>query len=289
MARILITGAHGMLGEDLQRVLIEHDVTAFGRGDLDITNEAAVRSAVNDYDAVINAAAYTAVDNAETDEDAALLINGTGPTNLARATRLSGAKLVQISTDYVFDGSATTPYAENTPHAPISAYGRTKAAGEKGVLTEHPDGSYIVRTAWLYGQNGANFAQTMLNLAAKLDTFTVVDDQFGQPTWTRDLASQIALLIDSDAAPGIYHGTNSGKTSWRGFAQAVLSEAGLDPARVHPTDSASFVRPAPRPSYSVLGHDAWVAAGLPPMRPWREALHAAFEADTFTLTPSKEQ
>ncbi len=289
MAQILITGARGMLGHDLQRALSHHDVTALGRADLDITDAEAVRSTVVGYDVIINAAAYTAVDNAETDEDAALALNGYGPLNLARAAREMNAKLIQVSTDYVFDGSAATPYAEKTPHAPISAYGRTKAAGEAYVLAEHPLGSFVVRTAWLYGKNGGNFAQTMLNLAAKLDTFSVVDDQVGQPTWTLDLAAQIAVLIDSDAPAGIYHGTNSGTTTWRGFAQAILSEAGLDPERVLPTDSASFVRPAPRPSYSVLGHDAWTRAGLTPMRPWRDALHSAFEDGTFVVVPAEAE
>ncbi|MFC4222924.1 dTDP-4-dehydrorhamnose reductase [Lysinibacter cavernae] len=282
MTRILITGAAGMLGNDLQRIFIDHDVTALGRSGLDITDADAVQTAVAGHDVVINAAAYTAVDQAETDEEAAFAINATGPLYLAIAARETGAKLIQVSTDYVFDGSATSPYPESTPHNPISAYGRTKAAGETAVLREHPAGAFIVRTAWLYGQHGPNFAKTMLSLAAKLDTLTVVDDQHGQPTWTLDLAQQIRLLLESDAPAGIYHGTNSGETTWRGFARQVFSLAGLDPDRVGPTDSASFVRPAPRPSYSVLGHDAWTAAGLQPMRLWTDALASAFADGAFS-------
>ncbi|MBC7442263.1 MAG: dTDP-4-dehydrorhamnose reductase [Ramlibacter sp.] len=281
MTRYLITGAAGMLGRDLQAALAGRDVTAFDRTELDITDQDAVLAAVTGFDVIINAAAYTQVDDAETNEDAAYAINATGPRNLAVAAAATGAKLVQVSTDYVFDGSATSPYLEDTPINPISAYGRTKAAGEAFVLAEHPAGSYIVRTAWLYGQHGPNFPKTMLKLAAARDTLSVVDDQVGQPTWTADLAAQIVALPDSDAPAGIYHGTSSGVTSWFGFAQAVFAAAGLDPARVTPTDSSQFVRPAPRPSYSVLGHDAWATAGLAPIRDWRDALAAAAQQGTF--------
>lgn len=270
--RYLITGASGMLGTDLQTVLAGQDVTALGRADLDVTDLDAVRAAVAGHDVVINAAAYTKVDDAEGDEDAAYAVNATGAKNLAIAAREAGAKLIQVSTDYVFDGAATTPYAETAPRAPISAYGRTKAAGEELAVAEHPTGTYIVRTAWLYGQHGPNFAATMLRLAGSHPTVSVVVDQLGQPTWTADLARQIVLLAESDAPAGAYHGTNSGQGSWFDFTRAIFSEAGLDPERVLPTDSTAFVRPAPRPSYSVLGHDGWAAVGLPEMRDWREAL-----------------
>jgi dTDP-4-dehydrorhamnose reductase len=186
-----------------------------------------------------------------------------------------------VSTDYVFDGHATEPYAEDTPRDPINAYGRTKAAGEELALAAHPDGTYVVRTAWLYGAGGPNFAKTMVKLADSHETVSVVDDQLGQPTWTGDLAARIVELLDADAPAGIYHGTNSGEATWYGFARAVFAQAGLDPERVKPTDSATFVRPAPRPSYSVLGHDAWAKAGLPPMRPWEDALAAATAAGLF--------
>ncbi len=272
MTRYLITGAAGMLGRDLQAALAGRDVTALDRAGLDITDLAAVMAATVGFDVIINAAAYTKVDDAEANEDAAYAINAVGPHNLALAAAAQNARLVQISTDYVFDGSATEPYSEDTTIDPISAYGRTKAAGEAFVLATHPTGSYIVRTAWLYGEHGPNFPKTMLKLAAARDTLTVVDDQVGQPTWTADLAAQVVALLDANAPAGIYHGTNSGVTSWFGFAQAVFAQANLDPARVTPTDSSQFVRPAPRPSYSVLGHDAWQSAGLAPMRDWREAL-----------------
>ncbi|WP_353815361.1 dTDP-4-dehydrorhamnose reductase [Agromyces sp. SYSU T00266] len=273
--RVLVTGANGMLGRDLQSALAGRHVTALGRADLDVTDAAAVAAAVAGHDVVVNCAAYTKVDDAESHEDLAYAVNATGTANLAAACATVGARLVTISTDYVFDGNATEPYAENLPRDPINAYGRTKAAGEELALAAHPDGTYIVRTAWLYGKHGANFAQTMLNLAKSKDTWSVVDDQLGQPTWTADLAAQIMALLDADAPAGTYHGTNSGQATWYEFARAVLEECGLDPERITPTDSSTFVRPAPRPSYSVLGHDAWAAAGIPEMRPWREALAEA--------------
>ncbi|KQM25581.1 NAD(P)-dependent oxidoreductase [Frigoribacterium sp. Leaf8] len=274
-SKYLVTGARGMLGTDLLEALFGRDVTVLGRADLDVTDRDAVFAAVQGHDVVINAAAYTAVDAAETDEETALAVNGTAAGLLAEATASVGAKLVQVSTDYVFDGDAASPYAEDATIAPVSAYGRTKAEGEKLALAANPEGTFIVRTAWLYGAHGGNFAKTMVKLAGSHDTVKVVDDQLGQPTWTADLAAQIVALLDSDAPAGVYHGTNSGSTSWFEFARAVFDEAGLDPARVLPTDSSTFVRPAPRPSYSVLGHDAWARAGLTPMRPWREALAEA--------------
>jgi dTDP-4-dehydrorhamnose reductase len=270
--RYLITGASGMLGRDLQAALAGREVTALGRADLDVTDAAAVAAAVRGHDVVLNCAAYTKVDDAETHEAEAYAANATGPANLATACADLVARLVTISTDYVFDGRATTPYAEDLPRDPINAYGRTKAAGEELALEAHPEGTFVVRTAWLYGEHGPNFARTMLQLAASRDTWSVVDDQLGQPTWTADLAAQLVAMLDADAPAGIYHGTNSGEATWFEFARAVLEDSGLDPERITPTDSSAFVRPAPRPSYSVLGHDAWAAAGLAPMRPWREAL-----------------
>ncbi|SDO15893.1 dTDP-4-dehydrorhamnose reductase [Cryobacterium flavum] len=281
MTRYLITGATGMLGRDLQTALAGRDVTALGRSDLDVTDLDAVKAAVAGHDVIINCAAYTKVDDAETHEDEAYAVNAVGPYNLAVAASALQAKLVQISTDYVFDGSATTPYAENTPHSPISAYGRTKAAGEDFVQVENGSRSYIVRTAWLYGKNGPNFAKTMLKAAGTRDTLSVVTDQVGQPTWTVDLAAQIVLLLDSDAPAGMYHGTNSGVASKFDQARDVFALAGLAPERVLPTDSSAFVLPAPRPAYSVLGHAGWAAAGLAPMRSWQDAQAEAFAAGVF--------
>jgi len=271
-----------MLGHDFRAALAGREVTALGRAHLDVTDAAAVAAAVRGHAVVLNCAAYTRVDDAETHEDDAYAVNATGPANLAAACADSDARLVTISTDYVFDGSATSPYAEGRPRDPINAYGRTKAAGEELALELHPAGSYVVRTAWLYGANGPNFVKTMLKLAETNDTWSVVDDQVGQPTWTADLAMQVVAMLDADAPAGVYHGTNSGQATWFEFARAILEEADLDAERVTATDSSSFVRPARRPSYSVLGHGAWTAAGLAPMRHWREALSQAARAGVLS-------
>jgi len=169
-----------------------------------------------------------------------------------------------------------SPYDEGAEPDPQSAYGRTKLAGELAVRTLLPDASYLVRTAWLYGLRGSNFVKTMLRAADERETVSVVDDQRGQPTYAGDLARQILLLLDARPPAGTYHATNSGEVTWYGFTRAIFEQAGLDPARVIPTDSATFQRPAPRPAYSVLGHRGWGAVGLAPMRHWREGLTAAF-------------
>jgi dTDP-4-dehydrorhamnose reductase len=267
-----------MLGRDLQRALTGRTVTASTRAELDIRDLDAVRAAVRDHDVVLNTAAYTDVDRAETHEADAYAVNATGVENLAVAAREAGAKLVTISTDYVFNGHGVVPYPEDAPRDPLNAYGRSKAAGEELAIAAHPAGTYIVRAAWLYGSGERNFAATMLRLAADHPTVSVVDDQLGQPTWTADLAAQIVTMLDADAPPAIYHGTSEGETTWFGFARAVFEEAGLDPERVRPTDSDSYPRPAARPAYSVLGHAGWARAGLAPIRPWREGLRDAIAA-----------
>ncbi|WP_166996485.1 dTDP-4-dehydrorhamnose reductase [Paramicrobacterium fandaimingii] len=279
--RILITGADGMLGTDVRECLADHDVTSATRQALDVTDATAVRHAVAGHDVVINAAAFTNVDAAEENEELAYQVNAEGARYLAEACKSSGARLVQISTDYVFDGTSTVPYSEDAELHPLSSYGRSKAAGERFVRDFYPEGSIVVRTAWLYGKAGPNFAATMLRLAATKDTVDVVTDQRGQPTWTRDLAEHIRQLLEQYASPGIYHGTNTGETTWFEFARAVYAECGLDPERIRPTDSASFVRPAPRPQNSVLAHEAWHAIRLEPMRPWRDALSDAVRSGVF--------
>lgn len=273
--KYLIAGAGGMLGHDLQEALAGRDVTALSRAQLDVTDADAVLAAVAGHDVVINAAAYTKVDDAESHEDEAFAINATGAANLARAAAEHGAILVQVSTDYVFDGTATEPYPEDAPLNPVSAYGRTKAEGERLALEFNPERTIIIRTAWLYGQYGPNFAKTMLRLAASHDTVSVVTDQVGQPTWTLDLARQIVALLDTGATSGVHNATASGEASWYDFARAIFSVCGLDPDKVRPTDSSQFVRPAPRPAYSVLGHDSWQRVGLEPLRDWRTALEDA--------------
>ncbi|MFC7842861.1 dTDP-4-dehydrorhamnose reductase [Streptomyces sp. NPDC057382] len=275
-----------MLGRDLLARLSADGVRSVGltRGDLDVTDEEAVRRAVAAHrpDVVVNCAAWTAVDDAETREADALRINGDGPRNLAAACAGTGARLLQVSTDYVFAGDSGSPYPEQAPTGPRSAYGRTKLAGEQAVLAALPDAGYVVRTAWLYGAGGGNFVRTMIRLEGVKDTLDVVDDQRGQPTWTVDLADRLVRLglgaLAGAAPAGIYHGTSGGETTWFGLTREIFRLLGADPDRVRPTTSAAYVRPAPRPAYSVLGHDRWSAAGIEPIRHWREALHEAFPA-----------
>lgn len=280
MTRYAVVGAGGMLGTDVVAALAGREVTALTRAQLDVTDRAAVLTALAGSDAVINCAAYTRVDDAESHEDDARAINALGAENVAIAAAAAGAVLVQFSTDYVFSGVATSPYTENAPVAPVSAYGRSKAEGEALAVAANPR-TVILRTAWLYGSYGPNFAKTMVALAAQRDTVSVVDDQRGQPTWTADLAARTVQLLDAGVDSGTFHGTNSGEATWFSFARAIFEDAGLDPERVLPTDSASFVRPAPRPAYSVLGHDGWARVGLTPMRPWRVALDAAVAGGLF--------
>jgi dTDP-4-dehydrorhamnose reductase len=281
LGRWLVTGAGGMLGTDLCAVLRAREVpfTALRRADLDITDTDAVKAAVAGHDVVVNAAAWTDVDGAEADEPAATRVNGAGTRTVAAACATHRARLLHPSTDYVFPGDAATPYPEDAPTDPINAYGRGKLAGERAVAELLPDTGYVVRTAWLYGAHGRNFVTTMLRLAATRELVDVVDDQRGQPTWSYALADQLHRLgtaaLHGHAPAGIYHGPATGETTWFGLARAVFAGAGLDPDRVRPTTSAAFVRPAPRPAYSVLGHDRWQRAGLAPLGDWRAALDAA--------------
>lgn len=273
--KILITGANGMLGQDVARAFrgAGHQVTQTDLPEVDITDPASCAAAVAGHDWVVNTAAYTAVDDAESKEGLAFLVNAVGPAVLARATRAAGARMVHVSTDYVFTGDASSPYAEDAPLAPRSAYGRTKAAGEWAVRAECPE-AVIVRTAWLYGPGGPNFVKTMARLAGERETVSVVDDQRGQPTTTADLARYITEVVATGAPAGVYHGTCEGETTWFGFTRAIFEDLGLDPARVLPTTSDAFVRPAPRPAYSVLGHERTDEVGVARLPHWRDALHA---------------
>lgn len=276
--RWLVTGAQGMLGTDLTRMLAARgdDVVGIDKDDLDITDPAATAGVARGYDVVVSCAAYTAVDPAEDHEDVAFAVNAVGAANLARAASAAGARLVQISTDYVFRGDATEPYAEDAPIAPQSAYGRTKAAGEWAVRANCPD-HLIVRTAWLYGAHGACFPRTIVRVAREKGGLDVITDQVGQPTWTVDLADLVHRLVAAGVPAGTYHGTSSGRTSWHGFAGAAVQAAGMDPQIVRPTTSEAFVRAAPRPAFSVLGHAGLHAAGVEPIGDWRERWQAAAE------------
>lgn len=267
--RWLVAGAAGMLGQDLVALLRARgeDVLAADRDEVDITDPEATARAARGADVVVNCAAWTAVDAAETQEADAFRVNAVGAAVLARAAHEARARLVQVSTDYVFGGHADTPYESDAPIAPLSAYGRTKAAGEWAVRAEAPD-HLVVRTAWLYGANGPCFPRTIARVARERGALDVVDDQLGQPTWTADLADLVVRLVDAGAPAGTYHGTSSGQTSWFEFARAVVAASGLDPAIVSPSSSDASARPAPRPSYSVLGHTSLRAAGVEPIGDW---------------------
>jgi dTDP-4-dehydrorhamnose reductase len=288
MLSLLVPGGHGQLGREL--AARAEVVRAPGSAELDVTNAGAVVEAVKTLaesassdglsPVVINASAYNAVDAAETEKARAFAVNADGPRLLAAACATANVPLVHVSTDYVFPGDADRPYETDDALRPQTAYGATKAAGEDAVLGSGAQ-AWVVRTAWVYGAFGGNFVKTMARLAATRDTLSVVDDQRGCPTWTGDLATGLLALagrIASGDGPSsrILHCAGSGETTWFGFAQAIFEELGLDPARVHPCTTEEFPRPAPRPAYSVLSDRAWREAGLPPMRPWREALAAAF-------------
>ena len=279
--RWLVTGARGQLGTDLVRALDGAEVTALGRAELDIADAPAVDETLQTWAAggehlvVVNAVAYTDVDGAQADEDRAFAVNADGPAALAAACGQVGATLVHVSTDYVFAGDAETPYEVDSPTGPRSVYGASKLAGEQRIragLAAH----YVVRSAWVYGDVGRNFVKTMARLQVQRPTVDVVDDQRGSPTWSADLAAALVTLARSGAPFGTYHCTNGGETTWCGLARAVFAELGADPRRVRPCSTAQYPRPAPRPAYSVLSDRSWRAAGLPPLRPWRDALAAAF-------------
>ena len=263
-----MTGAAGMLGRDLTAHLADrHEVTGVDL-EVDVTDPAAVRACVRETgpEAVIHLAAWTDVDGAEAREAEAAAVNGDGSGNVAAAAAEAGAVLVVPSTDYVFDGRAGRGYVEDDTPSPLGAYGRTKLAGERAALAAWPGGTRIARTAWLYGSSGRNFVDTMRALGAERDELTVVDDQEGSPTWTRDLAPALEALIAQP--PGIYHTAGGGSVTWAGFARAIFEEAGID-CRVRPITTEELGRPAPRPAYSPL---LVTRPGAPRLRPWREAL-----------------
>jgi dTDP-4-dehydrorhamnose reductase len=228
---------------------------------------------------IVNCAAWTDVDAAESHEEEASRINIDGPENLAVAAKLCNSRLIHVSTDYVFSGERYSPWQITDEINPDSVYGRTKAQGENRVLANYPENSFIVRTSWLYSPWGKNFVKTITNLAINGDgEIRVVNDQVGQPTSAADLAKQLVELGLSTSPAGVYHGTNSGKATWFEFAQEIFKLNGADAGRVTPISSLEYPRPAKRPTYSVLSHEAWSSTSLKPMRNWRIALSAAMPA-----------
>lgn len=281
--RWLVVGSRGMLGGELVDVLDRRGVPVTGLDlpEVDITVPASCRASVADHDVVVNCAAYTAVDAAESDEATAFAVNAVGPANLARACAESGALLVHLSTDYVFPGDGDVPVPEDAAISPRSAYGRTKAAGEWAVQAYLQGRHHLVRTAWLYGRDGPSFVHTMQRLALQdAEPVRVVDDQRGQPTWTRDVADRVVALITAGVPAGTYHATSSGSPSWWDLAREVFARSGADPQRVQPVPTSAYPRPAPRPAWSVLGHAAWASTGIDPIGDWRDRL-GAFLADRF--------
>jgi dTDP-4-dehydrorhamnose reductase len=279
----VILGGEGQLGramaEELDRTNTEF--ISLSHTQLDITHEGDIESCFSSElpDVVLNSAAWTNVDLAELHEEEAVLINAHGPKLIAEACSKFGAKFVNISTDYVFSGVSNSPWSETSEVAPVSVYGRTKAKGERAVLETYPKGSYVVRTAWLYSPWGKNFVKSLLKFALEgTSSIEVVNDQVGQPTSASDLAGQIQQMISQNVSPGIYHGTNSGQTTWFDLAQKIFELAQVDCGRVVAVDSSRFPRPAKRPGYSVLGHSHWVREGLNPMQSWQGALIDAFPA-----------
>jgi dTDP-4-dehydrorhamnose reductase len=279
----LITGASGQLGIAVSQELGERvsDFRAWDSQDLNITQRPTVKEFVGQLSpkVIINCAAWTDVDGAESNEIAASRVNTDGAENVAVAARDCGARLIHVSTDYVFSGDGESPWEVDDLIYPMSAYGRTKAEGEARVVKNYPDNSFIVRTAWLYSPWGKNFAKTLTRLAIKSEgEVRVVNDQVGQPTSAIDLAKMLVDLGLSDAPVGIYHGTNSGQATWFEFAQEIFKLAGADVGRVVPVSSSEYPRPAKRPAYSVLSHRAWAKTSIQPMRDWKIAIAEAMPA-----------
>ncbi|WP_341252036.1 dTDP-4-dehydrorhamnose reductase [Euzebya pacifica] len=269
--KVLITGASGQLGHDLQRAFADDHVVALDRASLDVSREADVQAAVADHrpDLVVHSAAFTKVDACETESETAWRVNATASWWVARACETVDAAMVYISSDYVFDGSLGRPYTEFDTVNPRSMYGRSKEAGEQ-LVRRTLDRHYIVRTSWVHGADGGNFAKTMLRLGRERGAVSVVDDQTGSPTFTFDLAPQIRRLA-ATGRPGTYHLTNRGHCTWFEFAAAIFDGAGLD-VDLTPTDTASFGAPAHRPAYSVLDNLMARQVGLPDMPHWQDSL-----------------
>lgn len=271
--RIFLTGAAGQLGRDLVARFesVGHDLTAVDIAEVDLTVREDVVAAIGavNPDVVVHPAAFTAVDRCESEPDAAFAVNVLGTRHIAEAARRAGARVLYVSTDYVFDGTKPTPYVEWDSPNPQSVYGRSKLAGEH----ELDPGSTIVRTSWVCGFHGANMVKTILRIAGEPGRLTFVDDQRGHPTFTSDLAATIETLV-AEERPGLFHVTNQGAVSWFEFARAVLEAAGDDPDRVDPCSTADLQppRPAPRPTNSVLDNAAMRLSGMPMMRDFHEPL-----------------
>ena len=287
--RLLVTGAAGMLGREIARAArrisggVEWRVAAYPRASLDVTDPEAVRDAVDIVSpaVLINCAGWTDVDGCESDEITALRVNGEAPGRLAAICRETGATIVHFSTDYVFDGTSRRPYIEDDPVSPISAYGRSKLAGEQAILRSGA-AHLILRTQWLYGAHGKSFVNTILERAAAGEKLRVVNDQHGAPTYARELAA-VTLAAIAKRIRGIRHAAPAGECTWYEVAREALLLAGLDPEQVTPVSTAEFPRPARRPPYGVLDTSKLRAAGIA-LSPWREALETYIRKDRGTAS-----
>lgn len=270
--RLFVVGADGQLGSDVVRLLSPTvEVIARVTDELDVTDRTGLEQAMATLrpDVVINCAAYTAVDRAETEQDAAYCVNVLGARNVAQAAQRVGARVVYFSTDYVFDGMTTEPYGEDAPTGPLSVYGRTKLLGERATREANPD-HLILRLAWMYGSTGHNFVRTILRLAREKDELRIVDDQIGSPTFTEDVVHQLWTAIE-DGCSGTYHCVNGGQASWYGFATSIVRRLGLS-IPVIPIHTVDYPAPAHRPAYSVLADRKFELEQLNGMRPWEDAL-----------------
>lgn len=278
----VVLGGNGQLGRSFGDVLNDssHDHQLLGRGDLDVSNREDVEHRLSTIapDVIINCAAWTAVDDAEDHKSEAHLINAEGARNVARVAHGLNARLVQISTDYVFAGNDDGPYLEHSSTNPVSVYGASKLAGEEAVLEEHNRGSLVVRTAWLYSRYGSNFVKTMVRRALSKSEVRVVNDQFGQPTNAGDLARHVVELVENRKATGVFHGTNSGSASWYDLTVAIYRHLGVNEGLVNPVDSSAYPTKARRPRNSVLGHNRTLEFEIEPMRSWDLALSNSIES-----------
>lgn len=278
MQKILVTGCQGQLGSELQDLADDHESLGFlftDYAELDITDRKAVHQFIEEQevDCVVNCAAYTAVDKAESEPERCDLLNHVAPGYLAEAIAARGGSMIQVSTDYVFDGKGYRPYREDMPTAPQSVYGHTKLAGEEEVVLKCP-GAMIVRTAWLYSAYGGNFVKTMLRLAKERAEIGVVADQIGSPTYARDLASAICVILEQGIVPGIYHYANEGAASWYDFTKTIFRFEGIDPddCRVRPLRTDEYPCTARRPHYSVLDKSKIKRTYGLDIRWWEDAL-----------------
>jgi dTDP-4-dehydrorhamnose reductase len=270
---IVVVGRNGMLGSDVCSVLSEHfSVTSFNSSELDITSPSSIKVALDSLKSIpflINCAAYTQVDNCESERNLAFRVNGEGPANLARYCVSRSIPLIHFSTDYVFDGEKETPYLEDDDTNPINVYGESKLEGEKQIQALMTD-YYIFRVQWLYGTNGKHFIKTISKLASERSELSIVDDQWGSPTWTVDIARAVLSFVKNTPTFGTYHFSNSGYCNWYEFAQEIVSLSNST-CKINPQPSSAYPVPATRPNNSRLDRNKYLSTGAPNARPWQEA------------------